>query len=364
MSTQETLQFLPPITALDLMMISDPIVYVGAVGFEERALAVLDEAVRAGKKIGSVVGIQYEPVDIRNRINEFADHVAKLGIPERQIVRLVYDRYNPQDFVASIGEIQKLTTNASSIIIDISAMSKFLIVVLLQSLVNTKLSSHIVYSEANIYHPTSETFTRQKQGHQETMPEYLTTDIYKIVTTTSLSSSSMQGYPLMMIAFPTFNYKELFALVNELSPKNLILLEGIPHAKQDAWRVDAIRWLNARMQEDVLKSYQVSTFDYKETLIALEEIYKKFMHSHKILVSPTGSKLQTFAVFLFRQMHPDVQLVYPVTKKFATEYTEGYRAIWQITLSSFFDLQRELDKHRKHSLSELKGVIESHLRKI
>lgn len=91
--------------------------------------------------------------------------------------------------------------------------------------------------------------------------------------------------------------------------------------------------------------------------MALEGIYQQFHHTHKLLISPTGSKLQTFGVFLFRQMHPDIQLVYPVTRRFASEYTGGCRAIWQISIPCFSDLVRLLDTYRKWSLHKLQETI-------
>jgi hypothetical protein len=216
-----------------------------------------------------------------------------------------------------------------------------------------------VFSEAQTYYPIKAEFNRQKKKKPENIPEFLTTSIYNIVTTQSLSSSTMQGYPLLMVAFPTFNQKELFALINELSPKTTILVEGKPHDSDNSWRFQAVKWLNGRMNEYVLKRYAASTFDYKETLEKLEIIYDDFRYSHKVVIAPTGSKLQTFAVFIFKQMHPDIQLVYPVTKKFAQEYTQGARASWQITIPDLSRLTHDLSQFRKKGLSDLEILIKS-----
>jgi len=355
-STLESL--LPPITPSHLDNIDEPAAYIGAAGFEDRALSVLDKAATVSKRLEYVIGVQYRPFDERNRVQEFTAKAKNLGVPEKQVKWVTYDRYSPQEFLGVSGEIQTIANEVSSLVIDISAMSKFLIVTLLQSLRNVHCRVEIAYAEADIYHPIKDVFDWHKHVlPPEKAPEFLTTDIYKIITTTSLSSSSMQGYPVLMIAFPTFNYRELLALLNEMTPQHLILLEGKPHEDQDAWRLDAIRWVNKNSEDTVLDKQIVSTFDYLETVVALEEIYQRFHHSHKLIVSPTGSKLQAFGVFLFRQMHPDTQLVYPVTRRFASEYTSGCRAIWQVSIHCLPDLMRQLDTYRKWSLHTLKEVI-------
>jgi hypothetical protein len=348
---------LPPITPVHLDNIEEPIAYIGAAGFEGRALSVLDEAALTPKRFEYAIGVQYRPFDERNMVQEFTAKAKNLDVPERELKWVTYDRYAPQEFLTASGEIQTIANNVSSLVIDISAMSKFLIVTLLQSLRNVKCRVEITYTEADVYHPTKDVFEWHKQLPHEKAPEFLTTDIYKIVTTTSLSSSSMQGYPLLMIAFPTFNYRELLALLNEMTPQHLIILEGKPHENHNAWRLDAIRWINGKSEDSALDKRTVSTFDYSETIAALEEIYQRFHHSHKLIVSPTGSKLQTFGVFLFKQMHPDIQLIYPVTRRFASEYTSGCSAIWQISIPCLPDLVQQLDAYRKWSLHTLREAI-------
>lgn len=358
MRMQTTLEsLLPRITQVHLENIDEPAAYIGAAGFEDRALSVLDKAAHMSKSFKYVIGVQYKPFDERNRVQEFTAKAKNLGVPEKGVKWVTYDRYTPQEFLSISGEVQTIADEVSSLVIDISAMSKFLIVTLLQSLRNVKCSVEITYAEADVYYPTKDMFEWHKQLPPEKAPELLTTDIYKIVTTTSLSSSSMQGYPLLMIAFPTFNYRELLALLNEMTPQHLLLLEGKPHENHNTWRLDAIRWVNRKSEDNVLDKKIVSTFDYSETIETLEEIYQRFHHTHKLIVSPTGSKLQAFGVFLFRQMHPDTQLVYPVTRRFASEYTSGCRDIWQVSIHCLPDLMRQLDTYRKWSLHTLKEAI-------
>jgi len=182
------------------------------------------------------------------------------------------------------------------------------------------------------------------------VPDFLTTDVYKILAVTSLSSVSMQSHPILLVAFPTFNRTEIVALYNELSPKCMILFEGAPHKEQDKWRLKAIREINERITTNpdyAIEQRVSSTFDYKANVEMLEEVYQEYSCTNKIVLSPTGSKLQTVAAFMFKQLRPDVQIVYPVTKSFIGEYSEKCRALWSISFDSFSRFVTLLDSYRK-----------------
>ena len=158
---------------------------------------------------------------------------------------ITYYRPIPEDFSECIEYVKKLIGLAENIIIDISGMSKFLIVVLLHGLEDYPGNVHIIFSEAEIYHPLREDFESKIESlSEDIMPSFLTTNVYKIVTTTELSSTSMQGYPLLIIAFPTFNYEEMYALLNEITPQYLVKIEGNPREKKNQWRLEAIQRIN------------------------------------------------------------------------------------------------------------------------
>lgn len=338
---------LPPLSTFNIKSLSHPATYIGAAGFEDRATSMLDYAISEETQLENAIAIKYRPFDRRNRVSEFRDRLAKVGA---QTIWTTFDRYDPQKFSKAILPILE-SLNSSYILVDISAMSKFLITVFLQAIRKKPNPLTIVYAEAEIYHPTREEFEVKKNELGAT-PDFLTTDVYKILTTTSLSSVSMQGYPVLLSAFPTFNHTEIVALYNELSPKHMILLEGEPHEEQDKWRLEAIREVNRRVTDNPdysCESEVLSTFDYISNIEALEEIYQKYCYTHKILLSPTGSKLQTIATFMLKQLHPDVQIVYPVTKAFIGEYSEECRALWCIHFAKFSDFIALLDQYRKYT---------------
>jgi hypothetical protein len=366
----ELLNNMPNIEHLDVSLLPEPICYIGAAGFEDRVFGILNKTIRVEKKIDRVIGIEYRPYNKKNRIDEFKDTLNKLAVPETKILWSIYDRYVPDEFIEEIFRIVNFIPANYNIVVDISAMSKLLIVVLLHGLRELPNRVTIVYTEAEIYHPTPEAYKATKMElyrETENPPVFLTTDIYNIVTTQSLSSVAMQGFPLLMVAFPTFNHRELIALINDITPQHLILLEGKPHEGHNYWRRDAIKDLNRKIMKSVYLKNDfppeerriISTFDYKETIRLLEEIYDHYKYNRKIIVVPTGSKLQSVGIFLFKQMHPDIQIIYPVTKGFADGYTEGSRAYWQAVFDGFTNWNSVLDDYRRYPLHELKRFLTS-----
>jgi hypothetical protein len=355
---------LPLIEKLDLSKIHNPVTFIGSAGFEDRCFSFLDALIKSDKKIENVIGIEYRPFNPRNRKEEFQKLGTKAAL-RNKVKWVTYDRFDPEKFYHTFGSVKNLVDETANVIIDISGMSKFLIVVLLDILKDFKGNVIVIYSEAEIYHPTPEKYKSKKEEMTGITPTFLTKDVYKIALTTSLSSIAMQSSPLLMIAFPTFNYKELMALLSEMTPQYLIEFEGVPHEEGDQWRFDAVRGINRKIDKDFIFKIdwiiheELSTFDYIVTVAALDEIYKKFKYTHKCVIAPTGSKLQSVGVFIFKQLHPEVQIVYPVTKEFAEEYTEGCRNIWVINFLKYHNFIKNLEKHRRAKLISLKEAIEA-----
>jgi len=349
---------LPEIRPLNLKRIKGKIIYIGVVGFEDRSLELFNCALKAKVKFHKVVAIEYLPYDQRNRKEEFEKNIKRMRLANKNVHWLIYNRIDPESFSAALNKYVKKIELDFTIIVDISAMSKFLITVLLQELRFLSNAVEIAYSEAKLYHPRKAIFEKEKTKDPREVPIFLTTDIYKIVTTYSLSSISMQGYPIILITFLTFNYKELAALINEITPEFLVLIEGLPHRKKNEWRASAVRWINHKVTDYIKPEKKtVSTFDYKELPPYLETIYKKYGNTHKLIIAPTGSKLQTFAIFIFKQLHPDIQLIYPVTKEFSSDYTEKVEGLWNISIPEFNKFIAQLDMYRKTSLIKLKEKI-------
>jgi hypothetical protein len=110
----------------------------------------------------------------------------------------------------------------------------------------------------------------------------------------------------------------------------------VPPSQKNKWRTEAIDELN-RPTLDALqwqKSHRASTRDYRETLHILIKVYGERSMFDRIVVAPTGSKMQAVAVGLFRSVLYDVQVVYPTPQIFTAphEHTVGIRQLYKVDL--------------------------------
>jgi hypothetical protein len=325
--------------------------YLGAAGFEERALGFMHLA-RTNKKIfDSCIGIQYEPHDPKNRKQAFSNEAKEVF---RERVWMTYNRFEPEDFARNLAKIKEMSGRMSHVIVDVSAMSKMLIVLLLHGLRELPKPLTIVYTQAKVYSPTEQQY--RKASRPKMTPIFLTSDVFQVVTTNSLSSIAMQGAPQALVAFPNFNYRELAALLTELNPQHLILIETDSSEASEQWRVEAIRKLNQGIATYLKPEWRhVNPFDLRSNLSLMEDLYENFYPTHRVILAPTGGKLQAVACFIMKNIHPDIHVVYPVVRRFAKEYTKGYLEPSELTLGDFRSFVEELNQYRTQHLLAIQG---------
>lgn len=355
MMVLEQIELFP--TLLRIETLPEDILYIGVAGFEDRSLGFLKEATKSGKKFGSCIAIDYRPFDSRNRKAEFADYAATVF---GSVLWKIYDRGCPENFTHTLQDIVGLSGSVSRIVVDVSAMSKMLVVVLLHGLKTMDLPLSIIYAPARIYHPLREKYEKVKSTYSDAFPYFLTTDVYKVVTTTELSSIAMQGAPLVIVAFPNFNHLEIAALLNETNAQKLFLIESIRDPHHNPWRLDAIRWINRGLKAYATPiCYETDASDINANIAILDKIYNEFHLTHKIALSPTGGKLQAIATFCLKNMHPDIHIVYPVVREFEQDYTEGYLTHSEIFFPSFRVFADKLNRHRMIGLFEIREILKS-----
>jgi hypothetical protein len=85
--------------------------------------------------------------------------------------------------------------------------------------------------------------------------------------------------------------------------------------------------------------------DYRNTLKLLLELYARYAATYKIIVSPTGSKMQSVAVGLACGFLKDIQVVYPTPQSFPkpSNYTKGIRNVYQLSLARFASVPLSAD---------------------
>jgi hypothetical protein len=350
---------LPPIVTFEFIDDAVTEVLIVSCGFEDRSLEVLRRYRTEGRALSGVVIFEYEPSDKRNRNQELRQLLFDLQIPSEAQLWLKYKRFYPDSFEPLSNDLRRFVWRRGRVVLDISGMSRLLIALVLDACKEFEGELMIGYCEAALYHPTEAVFKVKKKVVKRSASAFLTGDVYDIVSALPLSTVTMQGHARLMIAFATFNPRELVALLNELSVQHLILIEGRPHLEKDLWRLKATQELNARVDEFITVDHVIAgTFDYRETLRELVAAYSTYGETHRILLAPIGSKLQTVAAFLSCQIWPDVQIVYPVAKSFFTEYTEGVASVWQIRFKSYPETLARLQSVRMAGLNSLRERID------
>ncbi len=325
----------PPLVAIDKVELYRDDVLVLCAGFEDRALGCLQKALDSKSSNFETIIVEYLPFIKQNKLQEIERLCVCAG---SKIKKETYDRENPAGFAENI--LRHLENSAGRIFIDLSGMSRLLIVQLIVSLISKPILFQkvvLLYCEAEIYPPSKDEVKNKIELQPNALVMFLSYGIYDLVVMPELSSVALQGQPIRLVVFPTFNTNQLTALRSELQPAYLTIMHGIPPHEEIRWRRDAIAQINHISKFKNIEEYDVCTLDYQDALNKLLEIYDQHGVFEKLVIAPTGSKMQTIAVGLFRAFLGDVQIVFPKESYFENpdNYTKGIRQIYSLSLAPF-----------------------------
>ena len=332
----------PPLAPINNVGLSKGDILILCAGFEDRVMTALDSAIDLEGINFSLVLIEYLPHVDENKTNEIMKKCSECGI---SVDRLLYDRENPPSIRNKLLDI--LHQVECRIFVDISGMSRLLIVQILNVLGNPPFNfsrSTILYSMAQEYPPSeNEVDAAIKKMEKSSLHSamFLSSDVFELAVVPELSSVSSEGQPIRVVAFPSFNPNQLAALQSEIQASSFTLIHGIPPLKENAWRFHKINILNRIEDISNRDDHKVSTLEYNETLELLLDIYDEYGVLERIIIAPTGSKMQTVAVGIFRAFMEDIQIVYPTPRIFPNpkEYTKGVGQLYQLQLDSFLDIR-------------------------
>lgn len=322
---------------------------LAAGGFEDRAFACT--RMFSGTSGARAIVLDYLPFDTRNRTAELGEQLATRGF---NVDTIQYDRYQPE----SLGDqiLAALRPGIRRIIVDISAMSKLAIMTALDVARELNLEVAVFYAEAQDYGPSQPDYEKARSEgalHQPTIQLY--TGVQGVMRTSRLSSVAMQGQPSAAIAFMSFNEYVTQALIDAVYPSRLFLINGRPPVL--TWRESATYWIHEQLMrewpsqdnpvtslgQDRLPSRVTSTLHYRDTVKELLDLYWQIAADYRILLAPTGSKMQTIASYLVKALHPDIHIEYPTPKGFLDLYSTGVSRQWYV---SFPPLGRWVDALR------------------
>ncbi len=327
----------PAVETIKKLALNSEDCLVVCAGFEDRALGFLRTAT-SFKTPFNVLAIQYLPLLKENKSLEIRkiSNQADLILDE-----VTYDREDPAGF--GVLFLERIHAVRGRTIIDISGMSRLLIVQLLVALSYRDQGFRdcfVAYAEAQKYSPNQEE-TEAMLAKYDLDPAFsilfLSSGVFDVTVVSELSSSAPSSGQTRLIVFPTLDADQMTALRAELQPSRYTVIEGIPPNPRNKWRIGAIAAINRLEEMPNTERMKASTLDYVETLNCLLSVYREHGIRDRLLISPTGSKMQAVAVGLFKACVNDVQIVYPTPRGFLfpDSYTSGVGALHFLSLTPF-----------------------------
>ena len=325
----------PELQAITVPKLGSDDVLLTCAGFEDRAIEALRRAVWAGCRGFRVLCVKYLPNVSANRDEEIASLCAQA---QGALESLTFDREHP---AGAAERILARVPDSLNLHVDLSGMSRILIVQLVAALVRGARTarSEVLYCSAKVYPPEREQVESKLAEHADLvgLTMFVSAGVFGLTIVPELSSVAMQGQPIRVITFPSWNTTQLAAVCSEMQASHFTIVHGIPPDPENAWRPGAIRSLNRIESLHTHEEFDVSTLDYRETLDLLLKIYDTNRQSAKLVVSPTGSKMQSLAVGVVCAFLRDVQVVYPTPRLFAApaDYTRGVGRLYRLSLEQF-----------------------------
>ena len=320
----------------------------------------------AGSEGGRAILLDYRPVNERNRLTEIRERLSSLGMEISDEDILTYDRFNPDAFESRLA-VRLQAQEARRVVVDISTMSKLAIMLVLEVCHRLDLDTRIVYAEADRYEPTQDKFElarARNQIHRPTLQVF--TGVHGVVRTKSLASVAMQGQPTAAIVFMSFNDALTQVLLNTVFPGRLFLINGRPPVH--SWREAATAWIHHQVRREweddnpavlfdgepvALPKRTASTLDYRESVSILLDLYWELSATHRVLLAPSGSKMQAVGCYLARALHPDIHVEYPSPEGFAPEYSSGVAAQWIVNLGVLSQRLAAIAEAERHEYLEI-----------
>ncbi|HEX7155316.1 MAG TPA: hypothetical protein VF618_27870 [Thermoanaerobaculia bacterium] len=341
--------------------LSDRDLVIHAPGFEDRTMAITDMVVAAHGARGIL--LDYHPANSANRLGDVRTALQSKGVSISPDDVVMYDRFAPSDFEARLAR-QIAASGARRVLIDISTMSKLAILLVLEVCRRANLHIVLLYAEAERYRPTQDEFSNARIANEIHQPSLqVFTGVHGVVRVDSLASVAMQGQPTAAIVFMSFNDILTQVLLNTVFPGRLFLINSRPPVH--SWREAATAWIHAQVraewEEDnplspdshSMPARVTSTLDYRESVQLLLELYWGLSANHRVLLAPSGSKMQAVACHIIKSLHPDIHIEYPSPEGFVPEYSSGVAALWSVDLGDWPITLASIAEAERHKYLEI-----------
>ena len=325
--------------------------FLCALGFEPRCLTLPRRLRGANYQARRAVYFRYATNVEDNGVNLARLDDSLRGIAtEIQAIDADVDDF-PERFGALLdASLSDSASEPSRVTFDVSVAANRLLLRCMKVLLERDIRLRVVYSEAAVYHPTKEEYTSSPEKWQTDEEFGLERGVRQVIPSVDHPGHSLDPMPDCVILFPSFKRERSNAVINFVDPSLLVSpgdkvvwLVGRPHLRENAWRVNAMRTINAI--GDSVPQHEVCTFDYRDTLEVLQRLHQERSENHTITLSPLGSKMQALGITLFCHMHPDVRIILSTPKEYnAAQYSDGCRDVWCLDFGSLGELRQKLDQ--------------------
>lgn len=348
---------IPELEPISELLLRPGEIFVAAGGFEERVLAFPNMLPLCTDRHGKVFLLEYLPPNENNKLEE---QQSAFRSKNYYLITIPYHRYAPETFDTPFRKnLEQL--KAEAVCLDISGLSRFAIMIILDVVRELNLPLRVVYAESSRYAPSQEDFEAARATKSQHLPtSFIHTGVYDVLHVPRLSSIRMQNRDTLLIAFDSFNEALCQALVNVINPSRFILINGQPPRMQLRWREEATAYVHKflrsewSVEDDNFPVKTTSTLYYQETYDLLVDLYWRFSASHRIILAPTGSKMQTLGSYLLRAVHNDIHVEYPTVQGFFSDkYSTGVRETWQLNFGRMGDFVEHL---RQTEITERLGL--------
>ncbi|WP_254508573.1 hypothetical protein [Anatilimnocola floriformis] len=241
---------------------------------------------------------------------------------------------------------------ATHIVVDITVGSSRLLLEGLHALFSSSASVTVVYSEASQYRPYFNEYlenAEERRLHTLEPPEFLTLGVESVEVLRRIPGQNADARPAYLIMFPSFAYTRSSAVLQELAPSRVQWIFGIPHLVENRWRLDAQREYHHGLMERAHRQCLVSTFDYRETLEVLENIFRKRRLDYGVFVASLGSKMQKVGQVLFHLLRPEAAAVVSIPRTWDPERfsSDESKEVYSVSFGQCSAIRESLWKTRQ-----------------
>ncbi|MGO9273880.1 MAG: hypothetical protein ACLQOO_27175 [Terriglobia bacterium] len=330
-----------------------------AVGFEERCLTIPSLFDRNRISVPRSIYFEYSTNREDNgahrgqfieHLQNFSGAVDRLDADEEGLVRSLRESFS------SLGA--KISGREPLVLFDISVGSNRLLMRVLKVLLEARVRLTLLYSEAAIYHPTQVEYESEPSKWREPESLGLERGVDDVEFSEEYPGYHVDQLPDCITIVTGYNADRARAAISKVDPfllstpqGKVVWLVGLPHLPEDQWRTSLVRAIHKLGSEE--PQYEVSTFDYRDILRVLDDLYQQRCGQFRFTLAPLGSRLQALGESLFCYLRPEMRVIFVTPQQYnAARYSEGCKNTWMIEFGSVTKIRGLLDDVGKVSIED------------